>query len=53
MGIEFKDSETKKNLLRAVAGECQARMRYTMGASEAKNQEKYVLYAVLDRKSVV
>ena len=34
--MEFKGSETEKNLLKAFAGESQARMRYTYFASRAK-----------------
>lgn len=34
----FKDSETKINLLRAFAGESQARNRYDMAAKAAKNE---------------
>lgn len=32
MAVNFKDSETKENLMRAFAGESQARNRYTFGA---------------------
>lgn len=46
MPVEFKDSETKKNLMRAFAGESQARNRYTFAASEAKKQEQPVIEAV-------
>ena len=38
----LKDSKTKVNLMRAFAGESQARNRYTFGASQAK-QEKLAL----------
>lgn len=34
----LKDSKTKDNLMRAFAGESQARNRYTFGASQAKSQ---------------
>lgn len=37
---------TKMNLLRAFAGECQARMRYEMAASEAKKQKLPIIEAV-------
>lgn len=46
MAVEFCKSETKENLMRAFAGECQARMRYTMAASQAKKQKKHVIEAV-------
>ncbi|MBE6584375.1 MAG: rubrerythrin family protein [Ruminococcaceae bacterium] len=36
--VEFCNSETKKNLMRAFAGESQARNRYTFAASQAKKQ---------------
>ncbi|MGL5751493.1 MAG: rubrerythrin [Paraclostridium sp.] len=35
----LKDSQTKVNLMRAFAGESQARNRYTFGASQAKQQK--------------
>lgn len=37
---------TKMNLLRAFAGECQARMRYEMAASTAKKQQLPIIQAV-------
>lgn len=43
MIINFNDSETKKNLMRAFAGESQARNRYTFAASQAKTQKLQVL----------
>lgn len=36
MPIDFRNSETKDNLMRAFAGESQARNRYTFAASQAK-----------------
>ena len=36
--MDFKTSETKTNLMRAFAGESQARNRYTFAASQAKNE---------------
>ena len=48
MAIEFKNSQTKLNLLRAFAGESQARNRYTFAASQAKAQNLYVLQAVFE-----
>ena len=41
--MEFKTSETRLNLLRAFAGESQARNRYTFAASEAKKQNLNVI----------
>lgn len=44
--MDFRNSETHKNLMRAFAGESQARNRYTFAASTAKNQKFHVLEAV-------
>lgn len=38
MSVDFKDSQTKENLMRAFAGESQARNRYTFAADVAKKQ---------------
>ena len=46
MAIEFKNSETRKNLMRAFAGESQARNRYCIAAGVAKNKNLYVIEAV-------
>ncbi len=46
MSVDFKNSETMKNLMRAFAGESQARNRYTFGESQAKQQDMYVISAV-------
>ncbi len=35
----LKDSKTRENLMKAFVGECQARNRYTFGASQAKGQK--------------
>ena len=43
MAVEFAQSETKKNLMRAFAGESQARNRYTFAASQAKKSGMYVV----------
>ncbi len=43
MTVDFESSETKENLLRAFAGECQARMRYTLAAEEARKQNRQVV----------
>ena len=41
--VDFKSSETKKNLMRAFAGESQARNKYTFFSSKAKKDG----YAIL------
>lgn len=46
MAVDFKNSETKDNLMRAFAGESQARNRYTFAASQAKKNGQYVISAV-------
>lgn len=44
--MELKDSITKENLLRAFAGESQARNRYTFAASVAKENKLQVVEAI-------
>lgn len=46
MAIEFKNSETKDNLMRAFAGESQARNRYTFAASQAQKDGLHVISAI-------
>lgn len=46
MSVNFKDSVTKENLMRAFAGESQARNRYTIAAGVAKQQKLPVVQAV-------
>lgn len=46
MSVEFKNSETKENLMRAFAGESQARNRYTFAASQAKKNGLHVISAI-------
>lgn len=46
MTIAFRESETKDNLMRAFAGESQARNRYTFAASQAKKNGLYVVSAI-------
>ena len=46
MAVEFKNSETKDNLMRAFAGESQARNRYTMGAQQAKKEKQQAIAQV-------
>lgn len=45
MSVDFKESQTKENLMRAFAGESQARNRYTIAAERA---EELKMYAVRD-----
>lgn len=44
--VDFSKSVTKDNLMRAFAGESQARNRYTFAASQAKKNGLYVISAV-------
>ena len=46
MEMDFQNSETKENLMRAFAGESQARNRYTFAAAQAKKQKLPVLEQV-------
>ncbi len=46
MPVNFKESKTKENLMRAFAGESQARNRYTFAAEQARSQKLYVVEAV-------
>ena len=46
MTVDFKTSQTKDNLMRAFAGESQARNRYTFAASQAKKEKLQVIEAV-------
>ena len=46
MSVNFKESKTLKNLMRAFAGESQARNRYTFAASVCKKQQLHVLESV-------
>ena len=46
MSVNFKDSVTRENLMRAFAGESQARNRYTIAAGVAKQQKLPVVQAV-------
>ena len=43
MSIQFKDSQTKINLMKAFAGESQARNRYTFAAEEAREQGMFAI----------
>ena len=46
--MELKDSTTKINLMKAFAGESQARNRYTFAAGEAKKQKLHVIEAIFN-----
>lgn len=46
MAINFKESKTKENLMKAFAGESQARNRYTYAAQQAHEQKLHVLEEV-------
>lgn len=46
MSVSFAQSQTKQNLLRAFAGESQARNRYTFAAGLAKKNDLYVIQSV-------
>lgn len=43
MSINFESSQTKINLMRAFAGESQARNRYTFAGAQAKKQQLFVI----------
>ena len=44
--MNFADSMTRENLMRAFAGESQARMRYTLAAAQAEKEGLYVIGCV-------
>ena len=44
--VSFQNSETKLNLMRAFAGESQARNRYTFAAEQAAKQNLHIVQAV-------
>lgn len=46
MSVEFSGSETMRNLMRAFAGESQARNRYTFAASQARKSGLYVIQQI-------
>ena len=46
MAVDFRNSETKDNLMRAFAGESQARNRYTFGAAQARKQNQAAIAQV-------
>ena len=43
---KFATSQTRENLMRSFAGECQARARYTIAASIAKKEKQEILYRI-------
>ena len=43
MAVDFKESKTRENLMKAFAGESQARNRYTIAARQAKKQHLYAI----------
>ena len=43
MAVNFKESKTKENLMRAFAGESQARNRYTIAAETARAEGMYTI----------
>ena len=45
---EFTNSKTRENLMKAFAGESQARNRYTFAASQAKKANLYVISEVFN-----
>lgn len=48
MSVLFKESQTKDNLMRAFAGESQARNRYIFAASQAKKDNIHVVATVFE-----
>ena len=46
MPVKFAESQTKENLMRAFAGESQARNRYAFAASQAKKNGLQVISAI-------
>ena len=43
MAVNFSESKTKENLMRAFAGESQARNRYTIAAERAEEEGMYTI----------
>lgn len=43
MAVDFKESKTRENLMKAFAGESQARNRYTYAAEQAHAAKQYVI----------
>ena len=56
MAIDFKESKTRENLMRAFAGESQARNRYTIAAEVAREQGLFAVnqvFLLLQTKSAL
>lgn len=47
MAVDFKESRTRENLMRAFAGESQARNRYTIAAETARGQGMFAVSQIL------
>lgn len=47
MAVDFKESRTRENLMRAFAGESQARNRYTIAAETARSQSMFAISQIL------
>lgn len=48
MSVDFKKSQTMRNLMKAFAGESQARNRYTIAAQQAGQQKLYVVERIFN-----
>ena len=48
MSVNFSESQTKINLMRAFAGESQARNRYSFAADKAKKMGCYFIYNIFN-----
>ena len=48
MAVQFESSNTRVNLMKAFAGESQARNRYTFAASQAKKEGLYVVQRIFE-----
>lgn len=46
MAVDFRSSQTMENLMRAFAGESQARNRYLFAASQARKEHHHVIEAI-------
>ena len=46
--VDFMESKTRENLMRAFAGESQARNRYTLAASAARQEKLEVVARVFE-----
>ena len=46
--MDFDKSETKTNLMRAFAGESQARTRYSIAAETAKKEKLYIIEEIFN-----